>query len=147
MHCMGSSLCFWIYTIINETMDTLVIKMFKKKSTDFDAGQDKNEYYDDAGGWANNSLNSTLKCFTNNSTQIDLLDNLMCVLARRNMCSSESGSFLENMTKISPFLYPFSIEFRSLFFFIIITILELGPNPMTCHRTLLCLRRCEIRPA
>ena len=34
MHCMGSSLCFWIYTIINETMDTLVIKMFKKKSTD-----------------------------------------------------------------------------------------------------------------
>ena len=31
--------------------------------------------------------------------------------------------------------------------FIIITILELGPNPMTCHRTLFCLRCCEIRTA
>ena len=96
--------------------------MFKKKLTECDDGQYKHEYFEqdlidgfDIGGLTNHSLNSTTACFTNNSTNIDLvaLDNLMCVLVRRNMCSSESGSFLEKMTKISPFLYPFSIEFRS----------------------------------
>ena len=28
MHCIVSSLCFWIYTIINETLDALVSKKY-----------------------------------------------------------------------------------------------------------------------
>ena len=30
MHCIGSSLCFWINTIFNETVDTLVGKLTKE---------------------------------------------------------------------------------------------------------------------
>merc|ERR1719158_1754697 len=30
MHCIGASLCFWIYTIKNETLDSLNKKLFKK---------------------------------------------------------------------------------------------------------------------
>ena len=29
MHCIGSSLCFWVNTIIDETMDSLVEKLTK----------------------------------------------------------------------------------------------------------------------
>ena len=31
MHCIGSSLCFWIYTIKNETLDSYIEKYFKHK--------------------------------------------------------------------------------------------------------------------
>lgn len=31
MHCIGSSLCFWVNTIIDETMDSLVEKLTKDK--------------------------------------------------------------------------------------------------------------------
>ena len=33
MHCIGSSLCFWINTIIDETLDTLVEKLTKSEDT------------------------------------------------------------------------------------------------------------------
>lgn len=33
MHCIGSSLCFWVNTIIDETLDSLVEKL--TKDTDY----------------------------------------------------------------------------------------------------------------
>ena len=32
MHCIGASLCFWIYTIKNETLDSYIAKYFKEKA-------------------------------------------------------------------------------------------------------------------
>ena len=40
MHCIGSSLCFWVNTIIDETMDSLVEKLTK----DEDYCHDRTEY-------------------------------------------------------------------------------------------------------
>ena len=34
MHCIGSSLCFWINTICNETVDSLVEKLTKDHNED-----------------------------------------------------------------------------------------------------------------
>ena len=31
MHCIGASLCFWIYTIKNETLDSYVEKLFHEQ--------------------------------------------------------------------------------------------------------------------
>ena len=41
MHCIGSSLCFWINTICNETVDSLVEKLTKDHNEDHLL----NEYY------------------------------------------------------------------------------------------------------
>ena len=128
MHCIGSSLCLWIYTIINETMDTLIIKMFHKKMT-----KCVNEYSEDGiskdysprGSFTDilseystkeppkEYSNYTSACLNlDNTNNIDIFNNVLCVLEKRNMCSSETGSFLEKMIQMSPFLYPFSLEFR-----------------------------------
>ena len=45
MHCIGSSLCFWINTICNETVDSLVEKLTKDHNKDYAF----HEYYKNFG--------------------------------------------------------------------------------------------------
>ena len=35
MHCIGASLCFWIYTIKNETLDSYITKYFSDMKMPF----------------------------------------------------------------------------------------------------------------
>ena len=49
MHCIGSSLCFWMYTIKNETLDSYIEKYFKHQITTVCEGSTADEHAGNTG--------------------------------------------------------------------------------------------------
>ena len=97
MHCLATSLSFWAYTLVNETVDVLVKKKFYYEDCeegDYDGGH----YY---GG----ELHPLYNC-----TNIGTFE---CTLEKRYFCVS-SNKMADGLFGVTTFLYPFSIEFNIL---------------------------------
>ena len=99
IHCISSSLCFWLYSIINETMDALVEKyMMNVKGTS--CSEDDHVRLPRAVG-------QFPICESDNSTEFSILNNIVCDMETRKSCTTGTDA-------IALFFYPFSIEFSIL---------------------------------
>ena len=101
MHCLSSSLSFWMNTLINETLDAIVKKKyFIKKLSDCPGDQT-------AFSIKANEPEEVTPCIremTGSTT-----NNLMCSIETRAMCNN--GEHAEELFALAPWFYPFSIEF------------------------------------
>ena len=109
MHCLSSSFSFWMYTLINETLDAIVKKYFGKKSSDC------SDHLDDTSS-AFLSKTSEIKEYKipesipcNRNISGSMKNNLMCSIETRAMCNN--GEHAEELFALAPWFYPFSIEF------------------------------------
>ena len=98
IHCISSSLCFWVYSIINETMDALVEKYMLKKGYD-SCKDDHARVTRAAGGFP--------VCEYGNNTEFTIFNNVVCDMEIRKTCTTDTDS-------IALFFYPFSVEFSIL---------------------------------
>ena len=102
MHCLASSLCFWIYTIISETVDNVVKGIVDNDDGHMKAVQTCSEFEDtcvDDDEIANFGLE--MDCY---------VDQMCHCLKPFNQTESEAlGLF-----NVIPYTYPFSIEFSIL---------------------------------
>lgn len=107
MHCIGSSLCFWIYSILQETLQAI----FKKKAH-------KEEYLDASEPYA-----SALYGINDESDEMDDDDHHYTGTKLSNSAASawsinygcEKDTRLSDMINYTtPYLFPFSIEFNIL---------------------------------
>lgn len=95
MHCISSSLCFWIFAIMNETMDALVEKYYSKKS------------YNSCHHRTPRANREFPACDQDNTTQFSIGNNIICGMELKDTCGADVDS-------VSSLLYPFSIEFNIL---------------------------------
>ena len=128
MHCIGASVCLWMYTIINETLDSLVMKYFHRKIINCDGdGDDDDDFFlklssnmslfvSGLSAFSNGSSAERPygayigECISESSTKFDL-NHAVCLLHRRHMCSN-NGDITAGLFTAAPLLYPFSIEFK-----------------------------------
>ena len=137
MHCIGASLCFWIYTIKNETLDSLnkkyfdkeIKKCFKKKyscklidriydddndgikseeDNDSSSSEDSDDECEHDKGDSGNIWNiSSCTAENQNGPLFQSLVETQLWCSEKNLTSTEGFSF-------SDWFYPFSIEFSIL---------------------------------
>lgn len=99
MHCVSSSLCFWIWTIIRETMESLTVYDDEEKEIVENITEKKTaetSFYDD---------------YYENFSGKELYLNGMRVFTKG--CESDKGLRLIYQN-FSPYLYPFSVEYSIL---------------------------------
>lgn len=99
IHCICSSLCFWVYSIINETMDALVEKYLLKKQYDSCKDDDYNRVTRATGMFP--------VCESDNTTEFSIFNNVVCEMDIRKTCATDTDG-------IASFFYPFSVEFSIL---------------------------------
>ena len=136
MHCITSSLCFWISTIINETVDTVV----QEEREDYSNGSEADDHF------FNNMLNLDMdsgpkaaigrECavkLVNLQNIIYIVIKIVCKMNSEEVCANHSASFdyamscyvatmcectrdgiASSLFTVTPYLYPFSIEFNIL---------------------------------
>lgn len=108
MHCIGSSLCFWIWTILREIMDSLSeYKPQNRKSILNDTSSFNSEYSEEyAVALPLTSYNERgakeLVRYLNSSLKLSF-----------SSCEEQQGLILINQN-YSPYLYPFSVEYSIL---------------------------------
>ena len=123
MHCASSSLSFWINSVIQETLDTLVKKYFTYTTIDGCGGYNNNGTTtttampltttdDDVDTYAGAGPVKLPDC-DYNGAQGDISNNVVCVLETRAKCNLEISD-TEELFTINPWFYPFSIEFSIL---------------------------------
>lgn len=109
MHCIASSLCFWVFTILQETLQAIFMKS-KSKEYDYSTSSDS---------YTKNALNHF---DSDDSNEKDLDDAVYYAASKASASSTWSINYgCENDTHLSsminattPYLYPFSIEFNIL---------------------------------
>ena len=124
MHCASSSLSFWINTVLQETLDTLVKKYFTYSKID-GCGDNNNPilnnttttpfYTTTTDDDDFNTFAGPIKlpdCDFNGGVG-DISNNVVCVVEIRAKCNLEISS-TEELFTINPWFYPFSIEFSIL---------------------------------
>lgn len=90
MHCLSSSICTWVWTIIRETTDTLYLKTSKETEEE-------------------NSIDEDLTLYVfKNVSETNLSTRLLT-----SKCQGDEG-LKYIYTNYSPYLYPFSVEFSIL---------------------------------
>ena len=108
MHCIASSLCFWLRDIVRDTYDTVVKKMLESKEDvpacnheifELRTGRDRNAT--DGQAWDEDCRTSFVK-FTDD-----------CYATHAKNCSATSD-IAEKVAGISPYLFPFSIQYNIL---------------------------------
>ena len=99
IHCISSSLCFWVYSIINETMDALVEKYLLKKGYDSCADGDYSR--------VTRAADPFPMCESDNTTEFSIFNNVICDMDIRKNCTTDTDG-------IALFFYPFSVEFSIL---------------------------------
>lgn len=110
MHCISASLLFWVYIIIQETLQA--IKMKKKKY----------EIYENtttASAFKSSSLTSIIG--DENESEEDMDEDLadkygygsQCGLTINTGCTKDTN-LTQMITDMTPYLYPFSIEYNIL---------------------------------
>ncbi|CAH1174261.1 unnamed protein product [Phaedon cochleariae] len=89
MHCLSSSICFWIWTICREVLEAIASKKY--------------DTYADS-------------VIATEVPDIDLETDSVHISPRRftQICDNEKGSMKTIYKDISPYLYPFSVEFSIL---------------------------------
>lgn len=109
MHCISSSICFWVWTIFRETIEAL-----SKYTTDDDDDEDEDETrISEVNFLEDHPVAYALTNYNKRGAQI--LTNYINSTVRRftHVCDLDEG-----MKKIyknySPYLYPFSVEYSIL---------------------------------
>ena len=103
MHCIASSLCFWIHTIINETVDSVVTEIIKKPN---ETALMMTRAIKSCSDYPHSS------CIDSNETSHFSLD-LDCYISNQCGCLEKNAQAL-NLFEFIPYLYPFGIEFSIL---------------------------------
>ena len=124
MHCLSSSLSFWINTVIQETLDAFVKKYFTEKTICYESviGTTKIPHYhgeiqsQSAGTTVHFDDLKTAELRPCNTTQDELFNNMVCVIETRATCSIGDGleDEVSEIFSVAPWFYPFSIEFNIL---------------------------------
>ena len=121
MHCACSSLSFWINSVIQETLDTLIKKLYSKedKCDDYNkapsenpSGYEYSNYYGDYDYEQYAGKDKMSQCNFNGSFS-DIGNSLVCVLETRAKCNLDLAN-TKRMSTINHWFYPFSIEFSIL---------------------------------
>jgi len=129
MHCIAASLCFWLYAIKNETIDSIVDKKhFYQKNYECEGGGgygdegdvdgDQAEPYADGDNSADDE-NERTQCYTPETlyclapVDYQFRWDVTCLLAKECRCS-DSNDIAKYIFDVAPYLYPFSIEFSIL---------------------------------
>ena len=119
IHCLSSSLSFWINTLIEETLDALVKKYFVNKDPECD--HTDSDHTDHAIPMDNTSLSYTTQPVSpfGHYTLADCVEgvgsitnNIICVIWARKDCNT--GGKADDIFGVAPWFYPFSIEFSIL---------------------------------
>jgi hypothetical protein len=115
MHCISASICLWANTIINETLDTLMVKNYYKY--DCSKNDSSSNSDDDYFRWITKSIKDDdsssliyLECINKNLTIAEHFD---CVLKIKYFCAA-SNKLSSELFDVASLLYPFSIEFSFL---------------------------------
>ena len=124
MHCIGSDLCFWLYTIIDETLAALVSKYFHAKldcsKSSYGAAADLLDIFlsiltgtHTTNMGAVGASYEKPNCYPENTYHFNFDNSPNCVIVRRDKCNGEDDSLASNIADTAqPLLFPFSIEFR-----------------------------------
>ena len=109
MHCISASLCFWIYTIKNETLDSYVEKHYPH--TDCSGFSHPIQTTTTAHPFSSDS-DDMLQCTKSSelSHMISVLDGLNCVIEAHHYCIT-IDHITEVIVAAADWFYPFSIEF------------------------------------
>jgi hypothetical protein len=114
MHCISASVCLWVHTIANETLDALVVKNFYKPNcqhiNDDDGDDDRLRWQYRKDDDSNSSGQLRLGCL---EEQLTISEHFDCVLELKYFCAA-SNSLSDDLFNFASQLYPFSIEFSIL---------------------------------
>ena len=113
MHCISASLCLWIYTIVNETLDALVVKNFYKPKCDHLGEDHDDHHFRKSFSWVrddNTSDELRLGCL---KEELSMTEHFECVLELKYFCAA-SNQLSDDLFNFASLLYPFSIEFSIL---------------------------------
>ena len=119
MHCLCSSLSFWVNTVINETLDAIVKKYYTVQTVSDCHGSDGNYTTTTsttttiATTFENIAPFAVAKLPPCNRTENDISNNVICVLDTRATCNIEA-EVVSEIFGVAPWFYPFSIEFNIL---------------------------------
>ena len=109
MHCISASLCFWIYTIKNETLDSYVEKHYPH--TDCSGFSHPIQTTTTAHPFSSDS-DDMLQCTKSSELShiVNFLDGLNCVIEAHHYCIT-IDHITEVIVAAADWFYPFSIEF------------------------------------
>ncbi|CAG7820957.1 unnamed protein product [Allacma fusca] len=112
MHCISSSLCFWFWSILRETADSLYHKMIEHNNSH------NNHHHQGSSHHSAESLESLIALpltSYNEEERSDVFDflNATAITSFYDPCV-EFSPISELVLKMSPYLYPFSIEYSIL---------------------------------
>ncbi|ODM94668.1 Otopetrin-1 [Orchesella cincta] len=117
MHCISSSLCFWFWSILRETADSLYHKMTEHSR--------RTELHNSSHPLAHHHIPESLDsitplAYTNRMIEEESHQNAFAFLNATSAITSfydpcvEFSTISELVLKMSPYLYPFSIEYSIL---------------------------------
>ena len=96
MHCIGASLCFWIYTIKNETLDSYIEKFYHHTSSEscrvhLDNSSDEHALNMKRSGFPDvwddpDSDVTTLQCHHDYTSVVNVHHGLSCVVDTHHWC-------------------------------------------------------------
>ena len=96
MHCIGASLCFWIYTIKNETLDSYIEKFYHHTSAEscrahVDNSSDEHIFNTKRSGFPDvwddpDSDVTTLQCHHDYTSVVNVHHGLSCVVDTHHWC-------------------------------------------------------------
>ena len=115
MHCIGASLCFWMYTIKNETLDSYIEKYFKHQISNTCSNSHGDGHQFDAFeiAFADDDQN-LLSCTADNQTgQLAIGHGIQCVIDTHHWCLVTNPKS-DEIFAVSDWFYAFSIEFSIL---------------------------------
>ncbi|TRY73189.1 hypothetical protein TCAL_00941, partial [Tigriopus californicus] len=116
MHCIAASLCFWIFTIVQETVDTIVSKEYFPTKTKCYSDDKSPTFF---GNWRDADDGVAVLCYKVNNTcgetrESQGLDfDVECKLSEMCECA-DNNDIAKYIFQLGPYLYPFSIEFNIL---------------------------------
>ena len=113
MHCISASLCFWIYTIKNETLDSYVEKHYPHADCFHDTHPNQTTTTTTVHPhFFSSNSDDMLQCTKSSelSHTIDILSGLQCVIDTHHYCIT-IDHVTEVIVSAADWFYPFSIEF------------------------------------
>ncbi|XP_074032261.1 proton channel OtopLc isoform X1 [Leptinotarsa decemlineata] len=105
MHCLSSSICFWVWTIFREVLEALAAKSQNHKHETEEKDEDENSF-----------MSAALLEPGNNRTGSPLFFQSSNMSLRRftMICDYQDENMKSIYVDISPYLYPFSVEYSIL---------------------------------
>lgn len=115
MHCLSSSLCFWVWTIFRETVESISNHSDDHDYDDDDDSSDDNlrQAISEISFLSEHPIALPLTSYTKRGAK--LLTSYLNATARKFTQSCEGDESLKTIYKnYSPYLYPFSVEYSIL---------------------------------